>query len=241
MIKAYGIPDASPHDVSEILDDLGVAHGIVGGKPTQTFQIINGLHNGDTAVYVISGIRNIHKISPQSKHAIYFVCCSQTGLEESNLSDILSPNKRRFSLKESILAELESPFESDWTLKIAQPRLLDFVPLAVKPMFMNQLQKFVQSITPYSKSKEARSICVNYLCGEISREEMLLHLNGSLKFSALAELMQSDKAAQLRLAIGEYKSNTKSLDRICEQYGFEPFEILYPVNSRSAEEVDDED
>lgn len=241
MIKAYGISDATAHAVSEILDDLGVAHSIVGGKPTRTFQILDEVYESGISVYVISGMRNIHKIAPHSTHQIYFVCCAQTALEESNLSDALSPNKRVGSLKESILAELKSPFETDWLLKINQPRLLDFVQIAVKPMFVNQLQKLVQSITPYAKSKEARSICVSYLCGEVSREEMLIHLTGSLKFSAIADLMRSEKAAQLRAAIGEYKSNSKPLDRICEQYGFESFEILYPVNSRSAEEVDDEE
>jgi hypothetical protein len=241
MIKAYGISDATAHAVSEILDELGVAHSIVGGKPTRTFQIIDEVYESDISVYVISGMRNIHKIAPHSKHQIYFVCGAQTALEESNLSDALSPQKRAGSLKESILAELNSPFETDWLLKIHQPRLLDFVQIAVKPMFVNQLQKLVQSITPYAKSKEARSICVSYLCGELSREEMLIHLTGSLKFSAIADLMRSEKAAQLRAAIGEYKLNSKPLDRICEQYGFESFEILYPVNSRSAEEVDDEE
>lgn len=241
MIKAYGISDATPYAVSEILDELGVAHSIVGGKPTRTYQILNKVSDYGISVYLISGIRNIHKIAPMSRHSIYFVCCAQTALEESNLSDVLSPNKRTGSLKESILTELKSPFETDWQLTLNQPRLLDFVQVAVKPMFVNQLQKLVQSITPYAKSKEARSLCVSYLCGETSRDEMLIHLTGSLKYSAIADLMRTEKAAQLRAAIGEYKSNNKPLERICEQYGFESFEILYPVNSRSAEEVDDEE
>jgi hypothetical protein len=118
---------------------------------------------------------------------------------------------------------------------------MDFVRMAVKPMFVNQLQKLVQSITPYAKSKEARSLCVSYLCGETSRDEMLIHLTGSLKFSAIAELMRTEKASQLRSAICEYKSNTKPLDRICEQYGFESFEILYTVNSNSAGDAEEED
>lgn len=241
MIKAYGIPDASAHEVSEILDDLGVVHSIVGGKSTRTFQILNGVSKLGISVYLISGIGNIHKISAPEGAAIYFVCCSPTALEESNLSDALSPNKRPASLKEAILGALNTPIEEDWELTINEPKLLDFVQIAVKPMFVNQLQKLVQGITPYAKSKEARSLCVSYLCGETTRDEMLNRLKSSLKFSAIAELMSSEKAALLRAAIGEYKSNTKPLERICEQYGFETFEILYPVNSRSAEEGEDED
>lgn len=241
MIKAYGITDTSPYEVSRVLDELGVAHIVVGGKPTKTYQLISGVSDSTTPVYVISGMRNIHKISPISSGAVYFVCCSKTSLEESNLSDALEPNKRSGSLKESILVQLNSPFEKDWKLKVNHPQLLDFVHIAVKPMFVNELQKLVQSITPYAKSKEARSLCVSYLCGETSREDMLNHMRGSLKFSAISELMSTEKAAQLREAIREYKLNAKPLDRICEQYGFESFEILYPVNSRSAEEPEDEE
>jgi hypothetical protein len=241
MIKAYGISDASPHEVSAILDGLGVLHTIVGGKPVRPFEIKTGVMNSDTTVYVISGIRNIHRITPPTKDAIYFVCCSKTTLEESNLSVALSPDSRSMDLPSAIGVAIVATFEPDWKLEIKQPALIDFVTMAVKPMFVNQLQKLVQSITPYAKSKEARSLCVSYLCGETSREEMLIHLTGSLKFSAIAELMRTEKASQLRAAICEYKSNTKPIERICEQYGFETFEILYPVNSNSAGDAEEED
>lgn len=241
MIKAYGISDASPHEVSDILDELGILHTIIGGKPVRPFEIKTGVMNSDTTVYIISGIRNIHRIAPPTKDAIYFVCCSKTTLEESNLSVALSPDSRSMDLPSAIGVALVATFEPHWKLEIKQPALIDFVTMAVKPMFVNQLQKLVQSITPYAKSKEARSLCVSYLCGETSREEMLIHLTGSLKFSAIAELMRTEKADQLRSAIGEYKSNTKPLERICEQYGFETFEILYPVNSNSAGEAEEED
>jgi hypothetical protein len=197
--------------------------------------------NSDTTVYVISGIRNIHRITPPTKDVIYFVCCSKTTLAESNLSLALSPESRSMDLSSAISFALIATFEPGWKLEIKQPALMDFVRMAVKPMFVNQLQKLVQSITPYAKSKEARSLCVSYLCGETSRDEMLIHLTGSLKFSAIAELMRTEKASQLRSAICEYKSNTKPLDRICEQYGFESFEILYPVNSNSAGDAEEED
>jgi hypothetical protein len=241
MIKAYGITDASPHEVSDILDELEWPHTIIGGKTIRPFEIKTGVSNSDTTIYVISGIRNIHRINPPTQDAIYFVCCSKTTLEESNLSLALSPDSRATNLKSAIQMAPLMTWESDWKLEIRQPDLLDFVTMAVKPMFMNQLQKLVQGITPYAKSKEARTLCVSYLCGETSREEMLIHLKGSLKFSAIAELMRSDKAGQLRAAIAEYKSNTKPIDRICEQYGFESFEILYPVNSHSVDEPEDED
>jgi hypothetical protein len=241
MIKAYGISDASPHEVYAILDELGILHTIIGGKPVRPFEIKTGVMISDTTVYVISGIRNIHRITPPTEHAIYFVCCSKTTLAESNLSDALSPESRSMDLPSAISFALIATFEPDWKLEIRQPGLLDFVKMAVKPMFVNQLQKLVQSITPYAKSKEARSLCVSYLCGETSREEMLTHLTGSLKFSAIAELMRTEKASQLRSAIGEYKSNTKPIERICEQYGFESFEILYPVNSNSAGDAEEED
>jgi hypothetical protein len=241
MIKAYGISDASPHEVSAILDELEWPHTIIGGKPVRPFEIKTGVLNSDTTIYVISGIRNIHRITPPTRDAIYFVCCSQTTLEESNLSVALSLPSRSWSLKEAIRMAPILTWESDWKLEIKQPPLIDFVKMAVKPMFVNQLQKLVQSITPYAKSKEARSLCVSYLCGETSREEMLTHLTGSLKFSAIAELMRTEKASQLRAAICEYKSNTKPLERICEQYGFESFEILYPVNSNSAGDAEEED
>lgn len=241
MIKAYGISDASPHEVSAILDGQNIPHTIVGGKPVRPFEIKTGVLNSDTTVYVISGIRNIHRITPPTKDAIYFVCCSKTTLAESNLSVALSPDSRSMSLADAIGVALVAQFEPDWKLEIKQPALIDFVKMAVKPMFVNQLQKLVQSITPYAKSKEARSLCVSYLCGETSREEMLIHLTGSLKFSAIAELMRSEKASQLRTAISEYKANKKPLERICEQYGFESFEILYPVNSNSAGDAEEED
>lgn len=243
MIKAYGISDASPHEVSAILDELEWPHTIIGGKPVRPFEIKTGVLNADMTIYVISGIRNIHRITPPTRDAIYFVCCSQTTLEESNLSLALSPLGRgSLDMKSAIkLAPVMTWEDQNWKLEIKQPALIDFVRMAVKPMFVNQLQKLVQSITPYAKSKEARSLCVSYLCGETSREEMLTHLTGSLKFSAIAELMRTEKAAQLRAAICEYKSNTKPIERICEQYGFETFEILYPVNSNSAGDAEEED
>lgn len=241
MIKAYGISDSSPHEVSAILDGQGIPHTIIGGKPVRPFEIKTGVLNQYTTVYVISGIRNIHKITPTTRDAIYFVCCAKTTLEESNLSLALSPDSRSMDLSSAIGLALVANFEPGWKLEIKQPALIDFVKMAVKPMFVNQLQKLVQSITPYAKSKEARSLCVSYLCGETSREDMLTHLTGSLKFSAIADLMRTDKAKQLRSAICEYKSNTKPLERICEQYGFESFEILYPVNSNSAGDAEEED
>jgi hypothetical protein len=242
MIKAYGISDASPHEVSAILDVLAVPHHVIGGKLVRTFELLAGVSKTDTTVYVVSGMRNIHRFQPLTPNAIYLVCCSKTALEESNLSDALSLPTRQRSLPSAIACALTDPtFEPGWKLEMKQPALLDFVKMAVKPMFVNQLQKLVQSITPYAKSKEARSLCVSYLCGETSRDEMLIHLTGSLKFSGIAELMRSEKAAQLRAAIGEYKSNAKPLERICEQYGFESFEILYPVNSHSVEEPEEED
>ncbi len=241
MIKAYGISDAAPHEVSAILDELEWPHTIIGGKPSRPFEIKTGVLNSDTTIYVISGIRNIHRITPPTKDAVYFVCCAKTTLEESNLSLALSHASGFTDLKSAIQMAPIMTWEADWTLEIKQPGLLDFVQMAVKPMFVNQLQKLVQSITPYAKSKEARSLCVSYLCGETSREEMLIHLTGSLKFSAIAELMRTEKAAQLRAAIAEYKSNAKPLERICDQYGFESFEILYPVNSNSAGDAEEED
>ncbi len=241
MIKAYGISNAAPHEVSAILDELEWPHTIIGGKPSLPFEIKTGVLNSTTTIYVISGIRNIHRITPPTRDAVYFVCCAKTTLEESNLSLALSPDSGFPDLKSAIQMAPLITWESDWILEIKQPDLLDFVKMAVKPMFVNQLQKLVQSITPYAKSKEARSLCVSYLCGETSREEMLIHLTGSLKFSAIAELMRTEKAAQLRAAIAEYKSNTKPIERICEQYGFESFEILYPVNSNSVGDAEEED
>lgn len=242
MIKAYGISDAAPHEVSAILDELEWPHTVIGGKPVHPFEIKTGVSISGTTIYVISGIRNIHRITPPTMDAIYFVCCAKTTLEESNLSLALSPDSRSTDLKNAIrMAPVMTWEDQNWKLEIKQPALIDFVKMAVKPMFVNQLQKLVQSITPYAKSKEARSLCVSYLCGETSRDEMLIHLTGSLKFSAIAELMRTEKAGQLRSAICEYKSNTKPLERICEQYGFESFEILYPVNSNSAGDVEEED
>jgi hypothetical protein len=241
MIKAYGISDASAHEVSAILDEMGLPHQVIGGKPVRPFEVSTGVSNMDATIYVISGMRNIHRIQCPTPTAIYLVCCSETALAESNLSNALSPGVRSMDLRRSIGIALIANFEPNWTLEIRQPELLDFVKMAVKPMFVNQLQKLVQSITPYAKSKEARALCVSFLCGETSRDEMLGHLTSSLKFSAIADLMRTEKASQLRAAIGEYKSNTKPLERICEQYGFESFEILYPVNSHSVDEAEEED
>jgi hypothetical protein len=244
MIKAYGITDASAHEVSAILDELEWPHTIIGGKPVCPFELKSaGIPIPRYSIYVISGLRNIHRIQLSTPNAIYFVCCSETALAESNLSDALTPTRRAPNeLKSAIKNAPLLTWDYEWKqLEIKQPALIDFVKMAVKPMFVNQLQKLVQSITPYAKSKEARSLCVSYLCGETSREDMLNHLSGSLKFSAIAELMRSEKAGQLRAAIAEYKSNTKSLERICDQYGFESFEILYPVNSNSAGDAEEED
>lgn len=235
MIKAgYGLVDCSPIEASEILRRFHLSHSVVGGFIRTMAVTIDGLSVAQPAwPVVIDKLKTIPKIKTKRSPLIYFVCDARTALGQSNLSQMLWPERRTKSLEDSMKDALIQSLAGDshWSLTLNEPSLSDYVLIASKPAFLNLIQGAVYRITPYQKRKEVQRLCIQYLAGMVPLAKVKTVLKSSLKFNDLLSMMDSDKALNLREAIKA--TNSKPVEQVCKEFGVEQFEVMYVIKSAS--------
>jgi hypothetical protein len=234
ILNAYGLVDCSPIEASEILKRFQLSHSVVGGFIRTMAVTIDGLSAAQPAwPVVIDKLKTIPKIKTKRSPLIYFVCDARTALGQSNVSQMLWPERRTKSLEDSIKDALVHALdaEASWSLTVNEPSLSDYVLIASKPAFLNLIQGSIYRITPYPKRKEVQKLCIQYLAGMVPLAKVKTILKSSLKFNDLLSMMDSDKALNLREAIKA--TNSKPVEQVCKEFGVEQFEIMYVIKSAS--------
>jgi hypothetical protein len=179
MIKAaYGLVDVSPIEASEILKRFQLSHSVVGGFIRTMAVTIDGLCAAQPAwPVVIDKLKTIPKIKTKRSPLIYFVCDARTALGQSNVSQMLWPERRTKSLEDSIKDALIQALEVDahWTLTVNEPSLSDYVLIASKPAFLNLIQGSMMDSDKALNLREAikatNSKPVEQVCKEFGVEQ----------------------------------------------------------------------
>jgi hypothetical protein len=236
ILAAFGVPDISPSHISMELHLLKMSHTYV----SRQSQIeIDGLSTAQPVWPIIfDSIDSIKRARLTRDRYVFFVCDSGAALSYTNLSQALWPENRSFSLPDSIKHALihASTEQTDWKLELKEPRLVEYVKVAVKPSFINHIQAIIQKITPYAKSKETRMMCIAYLAGGIGIMALRRYLKASLKLADLLALMDSPAALNMKNAVAALKS--KPIEVVTQEFGVESFELLYIIKSYQQHKVD---
>lgn len=233
IVQAYGVVDASPIQISEILKALNVSHSLIGGFGRVMRLTIDGLAPEQPMwPVIVDRVKTIPKIDFEKDPMVLFVCDSRASLALSNANSSLWPENRPVTLSTGVEAALVASLAvtSPWSLVTSVPTLEDYVNLAAKPSFLNFVQGAFYKITPYSKRKEVQQMCIAYLAGAITTTAIKQYLKTSLKFATLLSLIDSPKALNLREAVAVSRS-APSLEQVCKDFDVQSFEILYIVRS----------
>jgi hypothetical protein len=164
--------------------------------------------------------------------AVYFVCDARAALSTSNISQVLWPEHRGLmevtaAVKQALIAA--NSLTHDWQIVVNEPTIEDYVNIATKPSFFNHVQSAMYRITPYNLRKEVNLMCVAYLAGSVSITALKRKLKSSHKLDQLLTLMDSEKARELREAVG--RARRDNVEIVAHETGFEQFEILYVLRS----------
>jgi hypothetical protein len=247
ILGATGV-DLSPIQLSEALRDLNVSHTVTGyaGFRMVTTHVYGTAKEQPAWPVIVDGVRSINRIptvlGPQFMEKyprlIYFVTDARAAIASTNLGHNLWEDYRNDlgltftkALKDFLWSSVES--NKEWKLEVTEPSVLDYVRIASKPSFLNDVQTTIYKITPYALRKEVQSMCISYLAGGTGQHLLKHKLKSSFKLAGLLDLMSSPKAKELREAVGLLKKNT--VDEVVASTGFQSFELLYVTRSYDKE------
>jgi hypothetical protein len=234
ILSCFGLVDASPVEISEILKTLHMSHTFVGGGLVgrTLHHTIDGLsYEQPVWPIVIDRIPTIQKVRTEKDRRVYFVCDSRAALALSNVSQALWPEHRTIRLDHAVRNALiaSNSLTQPWHLSVNEPRLEDYVSQAAKPSFLNEVLSAIYRITPYAKRKEIQGQCIAFLASGLSFTVLRRHLRSSLKFSELQTLMESDKAQVLKGAVA--RATERNAEDAAKEYGVDTFDIMYVIKS----------
>lgn len=233
ILAAYGLVDASPHQLSTVLQSLKMSHSLVGGSKRTLHMTVNGLCKEQPVwPIVVDRVRSVPKVRVDMDRAVYFVCDARAALSTSNTSQVLWPEHRGLmditaAVKQALIAA--NSLTHDWQFVVNEPTIEDYVNIATKPSFFNHVQSAMYRITPYNLRKEVNLMCVAYLAGSVSVTALKRKLKSSHKLEQLLGLMDSQKARDLRDAVAQ--ARRENVEIVARDTGFEQFEILYVLRS----------
>jgi hypothetical protein len=233
ILGAWGLIDYSPVQMSEVLTSLRLSHSIVGRLRDQRLTY-DGLSAEQPVWPVIAdSIDAMVKVKTKRSHLVYLVCDSRAALAATNIYRGMWPEYRVDDIIESTKRSLVMALEKGkkWDLVRNELTVLDYVNIAAKPSFLNDLQTLFYKINPYSLRKEVQLSCIGYLGGSLSYTAMRQVMNQSLKLAPIMALMTSEKARRLRTAV--LSLNQLTVEQSSRTFDFETFEILYIAKSQA--------
>lgn len=234
--------DIPPLYMSEALKRLNVSHTITGyqGFRLLRLDVYGSARQQPAWPVIVDGLRALHKIptvlgsqfAQDYPRLIYFVTDARAALASTNIGQHLwEDHRKEQTLEQAIKAFLwdTSTNNEEWTFQPSEPSVLDYVKIASKPSFLNDIQTTIYKITPYALRKEVQLMCISYLAGHLGPQPLKHKLKSSFKLSGLLDLMSSPKARELREAVGLLR--TKTVDEVVKISGFQSFELLYVTRS----------
>lgn len=226
VIHAYGVL-ASPLQLSAALAGLNVSHYIVDGDLHAGSTFKNLGYAQPAWPVIVPSIAAFRRYALKQKDQIVFVCCSLPELQETNVRVIRDWETH---LRRALVYALTKKYPKDWELKIKSQTVEDYVNVATKESFLNHVQAEIYRLTPYDLRKTVQAHIVSYLAGESKWRPLHQKLSSSYKLDRLKTLMSDPQCGVLRAAIAEYRKTTLE-EMVAKQFGVEPFDILYVVNS----------
>lgn len=226
VIHAYGVL-ASPLQLSATLTNLNVSHVVVDSSLQARPTLKDVAKRQPAWPIVLPSVQALRRFRLPYERQVLYVCGSLAELQETNLRVI---RDWRLHLTASLRHAVVSPFNSQWVPIIREQPIEDYVKTATKESFLNLVQTAIYELTPYDLKKTVQLMVVSYLAGELKWRPLQQKLNSSYKLERLKALMSDPQCAVLKAAIVEYRKS--SLEEIvAKQFGVEPFDILYVVNS----------
>jgi hypothetical protein len=232
ILSAFGLVDTSPYELSDMLRHIRMSHTLVGGFVRTLHLTVDGLCSQQPVwPVVIDKVKTIKKVHIKKDHRVYFVCDSRAALAATNIRKDCWPEIRNATVEDSIVRALlvSKAGKGDWVLKTTDLSIEHYVDIATKPSFFNNIQTQLYRITPYGLRKEVNLMCVSYLAGATSWMVLKRKLKSSLKLVQVLELMDTQKARDLREAVRQARS--ADVEVVAKATSFETFEILYVLRS----------
>jgi len=226
IIHAYGVL-ASPLQISAALTNLGVSHVVVDDSLQARLSLKDVAAKQPAWPVVLPSINAVRRYRLPYSRQILYVCGSGAELKETNLRVI---KDWREHLEQSLRYAVASPFSPDWVLSVDEQPIEDYVKQATKESFLNLVQAAIYELTPYDLRKSVQLMIVSYLDGATGWRPLQQKLSSSYKLDKLKRLMNDPQCAVLKAAIVEYKKSALE-EIVAKQFGVEPFDILYVVNS----------
>jgi hypothetical protein len=237
ILSAFGIPDYSPLQVSELLKYLSMSHTLEGGYVRHLTCTVDGLCKEQPVwPIVVDRIKAIPRIRTTTDRQVLFVCDSRAALSQTNLGTELWPEHRGIETLRTLKKVLvQSNKSKGWTLTTSEPTTLEYVESASKPSYLNLIQTLLYKLTPYALRKEVQHLVISYLAGTASYTALNKKLRSSLKLQDLSVLLNDPKAKELRAAVSLLSS--MSVEEVAKTTGFQTFEILYISRSNDKNKV----
>lgn len=234
VIGVYGTT-LPPLAVSSTLKILRIGHTVVNGANNNVKYEDHhfGKHQPGWPV-VISNVGLLSRFRCESDRQVLFVCDSLGILSSCNFRVIKTPADMNYhdythNLALALNHAVSHPLDG-WDLVRKEPTLLQYVNLATKPSFLNNMQTEIYKITPYALRLEVKNLIISYLAGVEGRNKLVAKLKTSMKLTALLTLIMDAKTVLLKEAVAIF-NKTQDIEATAKTTGFETFEILYVVNS----------
>lgn len=226
IIHAYGVL-ASPLQLSAALTNLNVSHALVDNSLHANATFRDRCVRQPAWPVIVPSVAAFRRYSLNLERQIVFVCGPLAELQETNIRVIRDWHTHlQLALKHAVV----QTFDPSWILEIKEQSVEDYVSKATKESFLNHVQAELYRLTPYDLRKTVQTMIVSYLAGESKWRPLQQKLNTSYKLERLKSLMSDPQCSTLRAAIAEYRKTTLE-ETVAKQFGVEPFDILYVVNS----------
>ncbi len=234
IIGVYGTT-LPPLAVSSTLKILRIGHTLVNGatnNPSYENQHF-GKHQPGWPV-IVSNVGLLSRFQCSTDRQVLFVCDSLPILMSCNLRVIKTPMEMNYqdythNMALALNHAVSHPLDG-WELTRKEPSIIEYVNLATKPSFLNNMQTEIYKITPYALRLEVKALIIGYLAGVESRAKLIAKLKTSLKLNNLLALIMDSKTPLLKEAVALF-NRTQDIEATAKATGFETFEILYVVNS----------
>lgn len=220
-IKLYRFTANSPGEVSFGLRRRGVTHTFM-HKAGNTNTITGSIK--EQPVDVILALGNLPRLLPKRATAVLLFGHAQEVVND--VTDIGSDcdSALRWMLHDALVPSKDTSIQ-----------LLDFKPhehieRVSPPSFLDRYNTVQCKITPYSLRQEAHKMAMGYLSNAVPQKTARKFFNTSLKLEAMAEIVLSPRAEQVKKAVSEC-SDWTHVDAKAAEYGFERFEIMYVIKS----------
>lgn len=237
ILTALGVVDYAPMQLSEILRSLKLSHSYVckTGVRYSEFEFDGISKTQPVWPVIVDRVHIIPKVKVERSPLVYLVTDARAALSTTNIDRSLWPENRvqEFSLvlKEKLIAAHKENLS--WEFVSKDPSILDYVNVATKPSFLNDLQTEFYRISNYAQRKEIQVACIAYFGGFLSFSKLRTQLKANLKFQELLRLMESPKAKELQAAVAQLRF--KTVDQVAKDTGFETFELSYILKSSQSQ------